>query len=158
MPKVKLQLGAELDVLSAGELSDALGKHGGWEREAAFGMRHQDLPRLIGTTDGSGNLNLGADQAEGQYCGPKEGWYWGVSRVSVDGLAASESVKLYKDTRFICNISQATGFATFTKGGCVLKAGDYLRVVAAGLTHAEQLTVTGECVSVPGPLMWKILG
>jgi hypothetical protein len=157
MTKVRLELGAELDLLSRNEMDGLLDKHSSWEREAAFGLRHQDLPRMMGSTDASGNLNLGGDQPEQPFCGPKEGWYWAVSRVSVDGLASSESVKLYKDTRFVCSISQATGTATFGMRELVLKPGDFLRVIAAGLTASEQLTVTGECVSVPGPFMWKIL-
>lgn len=157
MAKVKLQLGAELETLTKGELSDALDRHGSWERQAAFGLRHQDLPRMIGTTDGAGNLSLGADQPDGMYCGPGSGWYWAVSRVSVDGLAATESVKLYKDTRFVATISQAAGYVTFGTRGLLLKPGDFLRLIAAGLAVGKELTLTGEAVSVPGPLMWKIL-
>jgi hypothetical protein len=157
MGKVKLQLGAELETLTARELGAELEKHGSWERQAAYGLRHQDLPRMIGTTDGTGNLNLGADQPDQVTCGPGQGWFWAVSRVSVDGLAANESVRLYKDTRFAAVISAAASFVTFGTRGLILKPGDFLRIVAAGLTPAEELTVTGECVSVPGPLMWKIL-
>lgn len=157
MAKVKLQLGAELETLTARELSAELEKHGAWERQAAFGVRHQDLPRMIGTTDGTGALNLGADQPDQSICGPDQGWYWAVSRVSVDGLAANEAVKIYKDTRFIGWITQLPGLITFGHRALVLKPGDFLRVVGTGLTAGEQLTVTGECVSVPGPLMWKIL-
>lgn len=156
MAKVKLQLGAELDTLTAGELGAQLDRHGAWERQAAFGLRHQDLPRMLGTTDGSGDLNLGADQADQPVCGPRQGWYWAVSRISVDGLAKSEAVQIYKDTRFVGWVTQQPGFITFGRG-LILKPGDFLRLIATGLTVNEELTLSGECVSVPGPLMWKIL-
>jgi hypothetical protein len=158
MPKMKLQLGAELETLSARELGAELDKHASWERQAAFGLRHQDLPRMIGTTDGvAGNLQLGADQPDQPTCGPKAGWYWAVSRISVDGLAAGESVKIYKETKFVGWVSQLPGFLAFGTRGLVLKPGDFLRLVAAGLTVNEELTLSGECVSVPAELMWKIL-
>lgn len=157
MSKVKLQLGAELDVLNKGELDDALGKHGAWEREAAFGLRHQDLPRLVGTQDGSGNLALGADQPDQVFCGPGSGWYWAVQRIAVDGLATGDAVKLYKETKFIGWVTYQPGFITLGKHGLVMKPGDFLRVTGTGLTTTAQIEIYGEAVSVPGPLMWKLL-
>jgi hypothetical protein len=157
MSKVKLALGAELDLLNSNELGSELSKSSNWEREAAFGLRHQDLPRMIGKVDGSGNLALGGDQADQSPCGPTSGFYWAVKRVSVDGLASSEQAKLWKGTRFVAWVAQQPGFVTFGKEGLVLKPGDFLRLTGSGLTSSEQITVTGEAVSVPGPLMWKLL-
>lgn len=156
MAKVKLQLGAELDLLNKQEMGELLTKHDSWQREAAFGLRHQDLPRMIGTPN-AGTLNLGANQPDQPTCGPKSGWYWAVKRVSVDGLATGDAVKLYKDTKFVCWISYQPGFATFGKDGLVMKAGDFLVISGTGLTTTAQVEVYGEAVSVPGPLMWKLL-
>ncbi len=157
MSKVKIALGAELDILNAGELDDALGKHSSWEREAAFGLRHADLPLLQGNVDNSGVLALGGDQADGKLVGPPSGFYWSVRRLSVEGLAANEQVKIYKEARFVCTIQVATSFLTFSKGSLVLKSGDYLRMTGTGLTNGEQLSLYGEYDSIPGPLVWKIL-
>jgi hypothetical protein len=154
--KTRLRLDAEIDLLNKGELDDALDRSSSWEREAAFGLRHQDLPRMIGTPSG-GTLNLGADQPEGTWCGPKEGWYWAVSRISVDGLASGDAVKVYKDTKFVGWITYQPGMATFGIRELVLKPGDFLRVTGSGLTATGQVEMYGECVSVPGPLMWKVL-
>lgn len=156
MAKVRLELGAELDLLNKGELADTLAKHDSWQREAAFGLRHQDLPRMYGTVSG-GAITLGADQPDQPTCGPDSGWYWAVSRISVDGLASGDAVKVYKDTKFLGWISYQPGFATFGIRECVLKPGDFLRVIGTGLTATGQIEVYGECVSVPGPMMWKVL-
>lgn len=156
MAKVRLQLGAELETLNKGELEDALSKHSAWEREAAYGLRHQDLPRMVGTASG-GVLALGGDQPDQPPCGPGQGWYWAVQRIAVDGLATGDAVRLYKEAKFIGWVTYQPGFVTFGKHGCVFKPGDFLRVTGSGLTTTAQVEVYGEAVSVPGPLMWKIL-
>ena len=157
MSRVKLALGAELDLLNKDELGHQLQAANGWEKEAAFGLRHQDLPMMRGKVTAGGILALGADQPDQSPCGPRQGWYWAVKRISVDGLATSEQVKLWKGTGFVCAIAQTPGYVTFGKDGLVLKSGDFLRLTGASLTAGEQITLTGEAVSVPGPLMWKLL-
>ena len=112
MAKVKLELGAELDLLNKGEMGDLLAHHDDWQRQAAYGLRHQDLPRMYGTPD-DGSLLLGADQPDQPFCGPNSGWFWAVSRISVDGLVSGDAVKVYKDTKFVGWISYQPGFATF---------------------------------------------
>lgn len=156
MAKVKLELGAQLDLLNKDELGAALHHHQSWERDAAFGKRQIDLPVIRGNVDGSGNLNLGGDQPDQNICGPTSGFYWGVRRLSVDGMAANESVKIYKNSRFVATITQATGWASFGKGVFTLKPGDFIRVTGASMTMGEQITVTGEATTVPGPLQWKL--
>lgn len=155
--KTRLELRAEIDVLNKQELSDALDKHGSWEREAAFGLKHMDLPKMTGTPSG-GALALGGDQADQPMVGPKAGWVWGVKRVSVDGLATGDQVKLYKGARFVCWVAYQPGFVTFGKGQLVLKDGDFLRVTGTGLTATGQVEVYGEADNVPGVMAWKILG
>lgn len=158
MGKVKLELGAELDLLNKDEMRDVLSHHDQWQRDAAYGIRHQDLPRMIGTPDGSGNLNLGADQPDQPTCGPNSGWVWAVSRISVDGLASGDEVKVYKDTKFVCWISYQPGMEKFGIRDLVMKPGDFLRIVGTGLTTTSQVEVYGEAITVPGPLMWKLFG
>lgn len=160
MAKVKLELNAVLDLLNRDELAAELAKAGQWQRETAQGLRHLDLPRLKGTPSG-GNLTLDGGQTEGQaYCGPQQGFYWKVERVSVDGLAAGDQVKLWKggpNTRFVAWIAFQPGVWQPSGPALVLKADDFLSITGSGLAATGQITVTGECVSVPGPLMWKLL-
>jgi hypothetical protein len=160
MAKTRIRLDAEIDTLNKAELDSSLdknlAKHGAWEREAAFGLKHMDIPRMSGTPSG-GVLNLGADQADQPTIGPMSGAVWGIKRLSVDGLASGDAVKIYKGARFICWVSYQPGFVTFGKGQCVLKGGDYLRVVGTGLTTTTAVTVYGETDNVPGVMSWKIL-
>ena len=99
MAKVSLQLGAELDLLNKDELRDELSRSQEWQRAAAFGVRHQALPRMVGTPAG-GVLNLGYDQPDQVYCGPKEGWYWAISRISVDGLSTNNQTGTFQSGTF----------------------------------------------------------
>lgn len=156
MPKVRLRLDNEIDILSKGELDESLDYHHGWEREAAFGLRHQELPRMTGTP-AAGVLNLGNDQPDQPLAGPGAGWYWSVHRVSVDGLATGDVVKLYKLNLFIGTITAAAGFLTFGRGQFILKPGQFIRITGTGLTATGQIEVNGEGASVPGPLMYRLL-
>lgn len=88
--KFRLRLDNEIDLLTKGELDQSLEHHGRWEREAAFGRRHQLLPRMVGTP-AAGALALGADQPDQPMVGPGSGWVWAVHRVSVGGLLAATS-------------------------------------------------------------------
>lgn len=154
--KFRLRLDNEIDVLTRGELGDELDKTHGWQREAAFGVRDQELPRMVGTP-AAGILNLGADQPDQTTCGPPQGTVWAVHRVSVDGLVANDAVKLYNQTKFVAWISFQPGFVTFTKGALTLKPGDYLRITGTALTTTAQVEVTGSAVSAPGPMRFKVL-
>lgn len=157
MSKVKLALGAELDILSATELDQTLGKHGAWEREAAFGLRHIDLPLLQGPVAAGGALALGGDQTDGKTIGPSQGFTWSVKRLSVAGLQPNETVAIYKGNNFVCNIAAGPSFVTFGKGALMMRPPDYLRVVGASLTAGEQITLSGEADMAPGPMIWKLL-
>jgi len=154
--KTRLELRAEIDVLNKDELDDALSKHGAWEREAAFGLKHIDIPKMTGTPNG-GSLALGGDQPDQPLIGPKSGAVWGIKRVSVDGLASGDEVKLYKGARFVCWISYQPGYVTFGKGQLVLGDQDYLRITGSGLTTTSQVEVYGETDNVPAVMIWKIL-
>lgn len=161
MGKVRLELGAELDMLTKGELDESLKRSSdnSWERQAAHGLRHHDIPVMFGAVTG-GNITLGAGQTDGVYCGPESGFYWSVSRVSVNGLATGDQVKLFKGDpsagRFVTWIAYQPGVYSPGKLGLILKPGDFLSITGTGLTGTN-IRVTGEAVAVPGPLMWKIL-
>ena len=155
MSKVKLQLGAELDLLNKGELDDALFQHDAWVRDAAYGVKQQDIPRMIGTVSGT-DITLGGDQADQPQVGPKSGWYWAVHRISVYGLASGDVVQVWNQFKYIGLVSYNPGYITFGKGQFTMKTGDYLRVIGTGLTATGQIEVYGEAVSAPGPMMWKL--
>jgi hypothetical protein len=157
--KTRLELRAEIDLLNKDELEDALHKHSAWERQAAFGLKHMDIPKMTGTPNG-GALALGGDQPDQQPVGPRSGWVWGVKRISVDGLSTSgtpDVVKLYKGARFVCFISASPGYVTFGKGQLVLRDQDYLRITGTGLAATGQVEVYGEADNVPAVMAWKIL-
>lgn len=155
--KTRLRLDAELDLLNKSELHDELSHATAWLREAAFGVRHQELPKMTGTPGGGGTLNLGGDQPDGTMCGPKQSWVWSVTRIAVDGLASGDAVKAYKDNRFIGWISYQPGYITFGRGQCVFKPGDFLRITGSGLTATGQVEVYGEALSAPAVMQWKVI-
>jgi hypothetical protein len=161
MGKIRLELGAELDTLNRGELAAELDRAGEWQRQAASGLRHFDLPIMYGTVS-AGAITLGGDQPDAQQVGPKSGFYWKITRVSVEGLAAADVVSLYKGApaigkgRFVANILGTTGTYSPGSQGLILTPGDVLGLTGSALTATGEIRVSGEGVSVPGPFMWKL--
>lgn len=134
MAKTRLRLDAEIDLLNKAELDDSLHASTKWQREAAFGVRHQALPRMIGTPAG-GALNLGYDQPDGIYCGPKAGWYWAISRVSVDGLAVTTT-------------SPATAYPSVTASGNVTDPG--------ATTTIASISAAALTAVAPAGSLWQV--
>jgi hypothetical protein len=156
--KVNLQLGATLDTLDSGELDKALHKHHSWQRDAAMALREMSIPRMFGIPSG-GVISLGGDQPDGTLCGPKQGWYWSIHRISVDGLAGGTSpdqVRILKNNTFVCWITAQPGFVTFGKGALTLKPGDFLQLQGSSLTTTGQVTLTGQGAQAPGVMQWKL--
>jgi hypothetical protein len=95
MAKVKLELGATLDLLSKDELDESLGHRiNQWEMMRARGDKYMRLPKVTGTAAG-GVLNIGGDvQPFTGLAAPRPGYAWVIKRLSVSGLTpAGETTK-----------------------------------------------------------------
>lgn len=161
MAKFKLDFGAEVELLTQGELDDSVNKlPGGIWGEYARGLKHLDLPVLSGKVAG-GQITLGAsDVADQTLCGPRQGYVWRVVRVSIYGLAAGDAVQLYKGdvaaSRFVTAIAAANPCFT-PSHGLLLKPGNYLTVDGSGLV-ATNIVVTGEVIEAPAEQIFKVIG
>lgn len=149
-------IGVTIDTLTQEELSKTLAGRDDRARRDAIGFRIMDFPLMQGTI-AAGAITLGGDQPDQVLAGPKQGFVWAVHRVSVLGLAAADTVQLFKGSnRFIANIGGATAYATFTKGAFTLAPGDFIRVTGSGLSATGQLKVYSEGFNVPAPMMIKL--
>lgn len=161
--KFKLDFGAEIDLLTKDELAGALDSYGDRRlAEYALGLKHFDLPVLLGTVPASGDLTLGSTGDPDQtYCGPRQGFCWRVARVSVSGISSTQTVNLYKGdvgaSRFVSVLS-ATSPAFLTSHGLLLKPGGHIVIDGSGLTVGEQITVSGEAIEAPAELIYKLIG
>lgn len=164
--KAKLELGAELDLLSPAEF------HTGLDRVEKFvyawidGLRHMRFPVLQATVPASGDLTLGStSDADSRYVGPGQGYVWQVHRISVFGLSSPggtpETLQVYfgdpGPSRYVGTLS-ASGTEWDTGKGLLLKPGDHLVFVGTGLTVGEQVTINGEAVQAPAEQAGKLLG
>lgn len=96
--------------------------------------------------------------ADAEQLGPRSGIYWDVRRVSVFGLASSETVNLFKVAsattasaaaqNFVCTISQSTPFQAFGLGQVMLRAHESLMVTGTGLTNGEWVTMSADGFSI----------
>jgi hypothetical protein len=168
MAKVKLDIGAHVDFLNKGELSDALEadrqKVAAYDRDTYRGIKYFRLPFLIGTI-ASNAVKLGT-QAGNQHSTPDAGYVWMVKRLFVSGLKADPTtpdvLAIYRGglDHPMNQVWQLTGNspgATFGKMELVFLAGEYLQAVNVGnLGATGQVILTGEAISVPQEMIGKL--
>jgi hypothetical protein len=157
MAKMRLELGAELDTLTKGELDHSLGAAVAMVREEQRGLKYRRIPQLSGVAAG-GVLNIGGDVGggpggtwSGASVGPHEGWAWELGLITVSGLtfgSVPDIVNMY-----IVGAGSAiswwqfngNNFAyTFSGGSLVLLPGERLQLISVGTFAATgTITLTG---------------
>jgi len=163
MAKVKLELGAELDVLDKHEFERGLESQ--WQaqqRAAAAGIKYRRLPLMTGAA-AAGVLNV--SEATGNDCGPNEGYSWMIKRLAVQGLTAGvtpDVVNLFRNSpsqpgNFIWQFNGNNLAYTFGTFEIVLLPGEKLVLQSLGTFAATgQITLSGELVQVPAEFLWKM--
>jgi len=160
-----LDIGAEIDMLDAGELDTVLSQHyQRWLQNAArsvkysrFGPAGAAVASSAVTFDGSGNgQNTGV--------GPREGFAWSIKRLAVAGLTSGTSpdvVNLYRNQPSGSPIWQFNGnnFAyTFGKGEMLLLPGETLSFASVGtLAATGKVTISGDFAQVAAEEIFKVL-
>lgn len=157
MAKQKLQAGAELDILTAGEMRSLLRE---WMVDVARGARPVQIGSQ-GVANAAGVVSVGGTVTPtGGTLGPAPGFWWAVTRlcVRVDNTPAAFS--LYLNEAHTHSLVRdvdgaANGYVTFGTQELLISGGDQLLVRAAGLSSASIATVTGSAVEFPEQLLWK---
>ena len=180
MAKVKLELGAELDLLNKHELGEALdAKADAWRRYDAKGLKRQAFTSNAAVAGAAlliGDSSIPQGQLGAKALGPGEGWAWKITRISVTGFAAATTdyVKVYKgdvgagspqsDPRFVDTLTFSK-WAIYPGQGCILVPGDHI-VIAGGAAFTGSAlaspngtlwTVTGEAIACPAEEIWKLV-
>jgi hypothetical protein len=156
--RARLELGAELDLLSPGELDKSLDRVAGnikRHMDSSAGVKYRRIPQLSGTA-ATGVLNIGGDAGagvtwNGQPVGPGQGYAWILGLVTVAGLTAGavpDIVNLFINGAG-SNIPwwqfNGNNFAyTFGDGELVLYPGETLSLQSVGAFAATgRITLTG---------------
>lgn len=136
----------ELDILTHGELKDAMGHHFDmFLRDRWRTIKLMKLPQLRATATGA-TLNLSQSQgyadSNGTPCGPEQGFIWMLRRVIVASNTPADAAKytLYSgsDVTLFDSAHLLEGFATGSAGQGV-GVGYYPGAEAAWLFGAEQV-------------------
>jgi len=171
MAKVKIDVGAEIDTLTKGELDDSLKAYraqgDALEQGALRGIKYFRLPRLY-ATPASGTVVLGEAWAgqsyTDQFMGPNEGYAWSIRRLAVNGLGtgnAPDVLNIYRNGWHSDPVWQLNGnnfCYTFGKAELLLLPGERLIARSVGSMLATvQITLTGDAVSVPAEMTGKLV-
>lgn len=141
--EVELKAGAKIDMLSPGELKDALGD---FKTALLTGIQYKRVA-WAGMTDASGAISTLTD------IGPRPGYVWSIKRIviSVGGGNGGTAALSVNDDSFsnLVNPSETVP-AIFTYSGTqlVLYPGDLLYVQGTGLVASSALYIAGQVEEV----------
>jgi hypothetical protein len=158
--RTELQIGAQLETLTRGELSSELSAQTQEiYRQQARGCKYMRLP-TTNVTIASSAFSL---DGSGKGLGPREGFIWTIRRLSVDGLTAGATpdiANLYRNGTSGVRVWQFNGnnFAyTFGKLELLLLPGETLGLVSSGTIAATgNITLSGDLQEVAAEEIFKL--
>lgn len=153
MPRTQLRANATVETLNQDELAEALGQQTTtYFQELARGYT---TPRFGNSAAvAAGSVQVPATDAD--RFGPDPGFCWRVTRISVDGLADGDTLKIYRDgVTYVGTVSAGVNFSPGK--GLILRGGEFLVLRGSGLTATGDITVTGEAAGASELDIYKIL-
>lgn len=128
-------------------------------REKARGLGTADVPTWTATVAAGAVAFPGNSDNR---MGPRAGLLWAVQRVSAAGLAAGDTLKVYRgtgvDQNFIGNITAAAGFLHIGGHGFLLRGEQFISITGASLTATGVITITGDAIECSELDLYKVLG
>ena len=165
MAKFKISAGAEVDLLTASEVRDALKEfRTNWTAEFSRGRRSRRFSAQ-GTVTAAGDLVIGGSGVPD--FGPEQGMVWSVRRLAITGFAddtdvvgvfvndASPSQSVEPGLMIADNALDGLS-VRWSNRQLVLQSGETLLVAGASLTAASIWTVAGQTDELPAALEWMM--
>jgi hypothetical protein len=159
--RTELQIGAQLETLTRGELSSELAAQTQEiYRQQARGCKYMRLAPAQATI-ASNAFSLDGTQTSG--LGPREGFVWTIRRLAVAGLTAGTTpdvVNIYRNSPTGLPVWQLNGNnwgTTFGKCELLLLGGETLSIASLGTIAATgKVTLTGDLLEVPAEEIFKL--
>lgn len=158
MAKYQFKANSFFESMTQDEMQESLStSQKNWFQEMARGLKHFRIqPSSVAISAGAATLPNPAFPI-----GPRDGFIWEVTRISVVGLSGSDVAKIYintvNDMNFVNQVSAGSPTAIFGEKSFVLHPGDTIIITGSSLSATGNLTVTGEAVEVAAIDIWKIL-
>lgn len=151
--KTKITAGAELDLLTAGEVRDVLKN---WMHEITRGAKYTRRAALA-TPAADGSLTL----TDPQNFGPAEGFVWAITRIAVGGFPSGQTIDLYVNTVSISSVVAtnvgASARLAYGSNALVLQSGETLiGYGATGFTAGNQYSIVLGIKEVPALMVWAL--
>lgn len=153
--KIKLQAGAELDLLTKDELDTSLKSMGAnWWSEIGRGDRYRRI-LLTGLVTGAGAITIGGPSTP--EAGPPPGFVWSVRRLNQSAAGKTLALFLNDDAPgSAVGTFPTTQYWSFNPAELVLYPGDQLLATGTGHTAGATVTLTGQVRELPLPLAWRL--
>lgn len=161
MAKFKISAGAEVDVLTEKELSQALDRlSADWMAEVTRGFKYR---RFLGMGTIAAGAVLVDESSPDNILGPGPSLIWAVNSLVVSGLAVNDSVDvLINGGDPVASFTRAAGSGTYVRAAfgqtdLVLNSNDTLSLTGAALTAVGQIKLFGRCTELPRTLAYKLV-
>ncbi len=150
--KHTIKNGGHLELLNQAELDESLGRVAtSITQEQARGL---GTARLYGEgTPAAGALSI--PSPGDAPIGPETGFAWAVQRITADGLAAGDVLKVYRGNMLL-GVLTPTQSLEGSKAR-ILRSGESLTITGTALTATGQIVINGEAIETSELDLWKSL-
>lgn len=163
--KTRLELGANLETLTKGEIKDELAcQTQEIYRQFARGVKYLRFGPYAQTIASNAFSFDGSSAGQNSSLGPREGFIWSVRRILVTGLATGvtpDVVNIYRGNPSGVPVWQLNGNSfgtTFGKGELLLLPGEVLSFANSGsVTATGQVTFSGDILECAAEEIFKIV-
>jgi hypothetical protein len=154
--KFKIAAGAEIDLLTQGELKDTLrGMMTSWVAEVSMGDRYRRFSAYGDIADSA--LSIGGTPE--QEIGPDEGFVWSVKRLAVTNYDPdAEALGLYINGTDSSGVVEPilSRYNPYDANQLILYPGERLWIAGSSLTSSGRVWVTGQARELPISLLWRL--
>lgn len=149
MAKFKIGAGADIELLTQGELDQSLANERAASRSKYQAVSVIRLPVLFGIASG-GVLAMGGDSGSPVHS-PDQGYVWSVRHISIEGLAAGDVVSILRAGRIFWKLAATPPSAeTWGRGEFMVNAGETLSYANFGaFASVAQIVISGTAWQCP---------
>jgi hypothetical protein len=156
--KVKLAAGADIELLTQGELRDELARDRMAARAPFQALTDFRLPTIVGVRSGT-SLSMGGDVNPEHT--PSMGYTWSLRHLVIEGMTAGATpdvVNVLRGNRIIWQLTGVTFFARWGKGDIMIREGETLAYQSVGtFQQTGQIVIHGNVWQAPAQFAAELM-
>lgn len=161
--KVKLQAGADLELLTKDEVRSVMQDFlQDWVQQSMIGPKRIEI-YAQGTVASDGSLTIGGESADltSGNLGPQNAMVWAIKWLNASGLQVPDQLSLYRGPAVASRLVRAdiSGYTRYGSDELVIRGGSDMQFTGTALaTPANTVVViTGQAWEMPATMLYRLL-